>query len=52
MVYEADVFGRHLQYVGSFREVLAYQTIGMLVEPPFPGVVGSGEVAFYPRFLR
>ncbi len=44
VLYRPHLRGSHLAEVGPFREVLAYQAVGVLVQAPFPGMVGGGKV--------
>ena len=43
---------RHLAEVRTLREVLAHQTVGVLVQAPFPGMVRGGEVEARTQRIR
>jgi hypothetical protein len=35
-----------------FRQILSYQPVGVFVEPPFPSVIGMGEIDVQRKSLR
>ena len=47
----AKLFGGDLAQIGAFGQVLAQETVGVLVGAPLPGVVGMGKVDGQIQFL-
>ena len=46
-----DLFGRDWSKAGAFRELLANEAVGVLVQAAFPRVIGLGKIESSFQFL-